>query len=61
MDQWRQDLNYHCPTDFDEVYCKTNGTVSGRHGRDRMVVGFITITTDVVSSNLYQGEVYNIV
>ena len=28
MDQWRQDLNYHCPTDFDEVYCKTNGTES---------------------------------
>ena len=27
-------------------------------GRDRMVVGF---TTDVVSSNLDQGEVYNIV
>jgi hypothetical protein len=27
----------------------------GRRGRDRMV-----ITTDVVSSNLDQGEVYNI-
>jgi hypothetical protein len=39
-----------------------------RGGRDRMVVGFTTtyamqsvyITTDVVSSNLDQGEVYNI-
>ena len=30
----------------------------GRRGRDRMVVGFTT--TDVVSSNLDQGEVYNI-
>jgi hypothetical protein len=28
----------------------------GRHGHDRMVVGF----TDVVSSNFDQGEVYNI-
>jgi hypothetical protein len=35
-------------------------TFGGRHGHDRMVVGFTTITTDVVSSNLYQGEVYNI-
>ena len=42
----------------------------GRRGRDRMVVGFTTtyaisvqsvpITTDVASSNLDQGEVYNI-
>ena len=38
----------------------------GRRGRDRMEVGFTTtyafsaITTDVVSSNLDQGEVYNI-
>jgi hypothetical protein len=37
----------------------------GHRGRDRMVVGFTTtyaisaITTDVVSSNLDQGEVYN--
>ena len=39
-----------------------------RRGRDCMVVGFKTtyaisayhITTDVVSSNLDQGEVYNI-
>jgi hypothetical protein len=36
----------------------------GRHDRDRMVVGFTTayaigaITTDFVSSNLDQGEVY---
>ena len=42
--------------------------VWGRRGRDRMVVGFTTthmqsvpITTDVVSSNLDQGEVYNII
>ena len=42
----------------------TNG---GRRGRDRMVVGFTTIpmqsvpiTTDVVSSNIDQGEVFNI-
>jgi len=37
----------------------------GHHGRDRMVVGqlpmqSVPITTDVVSSNLDQGEVYNI-
>ena len=38
----------------------------GRLGHDRMVVGSLTpmrsvpITTDVVSSNLEQGEVYNI-
>jgi hypothetical protein len=38
----------------------------GRHGRDRMIVGFTTIyaisayhITDVVSSNLDQGELYN--
>ena len=38
-----------------------------KHIRDRMVFGFITIpmqsvliTTDVVSSNLDQGEAYNI-
>jgi hypothetical protein len=38
-----------------------------RHGHDTMVVGFTTIpmqsvpiTTDVVSSNLDRGEVYNI-
>jgi hypothetical protein len=42
-------------------------TYGGRRGRDRMVVGFTTIyatvpiTTDVVSSNLDQGEVYNII
>ena len=41
----------------------------GRRGRDHMVVGFtksmqsvlVPITTDVVSSNLDQGEVYNII
>jgi hypothetical protein len=39
----------------------------GHRGRDRMVVEFTTtyqsvlITTDVVSSNFDQGEVYNIV
>jgi hypothetical protein len=38
----------------------------GRRGRDRMVVYLqllmqsVPITTDVVSSNLDQGEVYNI-
>jgi hypothetical protein len=36
----------------------------GRRVRDRMVVGLpwqsVPITTDVVSSNLDQGEVYNI-
>ena len=38
----------------------------GRRGRDRMLVGITTTyaisayTTDVVSSNLNQGEVYNI-
>jgi hypothetical protein len=37
--------------------------VWGRRGRDRMVVGFATtyaIDVTDVSSNLYQGEVYNI-
>ena len=42
--------------------------LGGRHGRDRMVVGFtlqlslqsVPITTDDVSSNLDQGDVYNI-
>ena len=35
----------------------------GRRVRNRMVVGFTTtyaITTDAVSTNLDQGEVYNI-
>jgi hypothetical protein len=43
-----------------------NTTLGGRHGGDLMVVRFTTlpmqsvpITTDVVSSNLDQGEVYN--
>jgi hypothetical protein len=38
----------------------------GRYGRDRMIVGFTTTyaisayhITDVVSSNLDQGELYN--
>ena len=31
-----------------------------RRGRDCMVVQPVPITTDVVSSNLGQGEVYNI-
>ena len=38
----------------------------GRHGRDRMIVGFTTTyaisayhITDVVSSNLDRGELYN--
>jgi len=40
--------------------------VGSRRGRVRMVAGFVLpmqsmpITTDVVSSNLDQGEVYNI-
>ena len=37
--------------------------VRGRRGRDRMVVRFTTIyaiTTDVVSLNLDEGDVYNI-
>jgi hypothetical protein len=41
----------------------------GRRGRDHMVVGFtksmqsvlVPIITDVVTSNLDQGEVYNII
>jgi hypothetical protein len=32
----------------------------GRPGHDHMIIGFTTITTDDVSSNLDQGEVYNI-
>jgi hypothetical protein len=35
-------------------------TYWGCRGRDRMVVGFTSITTDVVSSNSAQGEMYNI-
>jgi hypothetical protein len=44
-------------------------SAGGCRGRDRMLVVFKTtykpmqsvpITTDVVSSNIYQGEVYNI-
>jgi hypothetical protein len=38
--------------------------IGDRRGRDRMVVGFTTtyaLTTDVVSSNLDQGEVYKTV
>ena len=41
-------------------------SIGGRRGRDRMVDGFTTTyaisayPTDVVSSNLDQGEVYNI-
>jgi len=43
--------------------------LGGRHDRDRIVVGFTTSyaisayhhCTDVMSSNLEQGEVYNIV
>jgi hypothetical protein len=45
---------------FIEIY---SFLIRGRIGRDRMVVGFTTtyvITTDVVSLNLDQGEVYNI-
>jgi len=38
--------------------------LGGRRGRDRMVIGLpmqsVPITTDIVSSNLDQGEVYNI-
>ena len=52
---------------------QTSKNEQGRRGRDRMVVGLtttliqlpmqsvpITTGTDVVSSNLDQGEVYNI-
>jgi len=50
-------------------FSKTTNVVNfqflrGRRGRDRMVVMLpmqsVPITTDVVSSNLDQGEVYNI-
>jgi hypothetical protein len=42
--------------------------LGGRHGRDRVVAGFtlqlslqsVPITTDDVSSNLYQGDVYKL-
>ena len=53
----------------DIFICWYSYYVSGRRGRDRMVVGFTTtyafstykcITTDAVSSNLDQREVYNI-
>ena len=51
--------SFMIPSDF--IVCKGD-----RRGRDRMVVGFTTTyaisayPTDVVSSNLDQGEVYNI-
>jgi hypothetical protein len=54
---------------YDHIWDKQNkveNTFSGRRGRDRMVVDLqlpmqsVSITTDVVSSNLDQGEVYNI-
>ena len=44
--------------------CQYHYNKRGRRARDRMVVGFTTTyaisATDVVSSNLDQGEVYNI-
>ena len=54
---------------YDHIWDKQNkveNTFSGRRGRDHMVVDLqlpmqsVSITTDVVSSNLDQGEVYNI-
>ena len=48
---------------IDTIFCHCS--LRGCRGCDRMVVGFTTtyvisaITTDVVSSNLDQGEVYN--
>jgi hypothetical protein len=58
-----------CPTWLthkDQTVCLIE--LRGSRGRDRMAVGFTTtvpmqlvpITTDVVSSNLDHGEVYNI-
>jgi hypothetical protein len=54
---------------YDPLIFPTNLIVHAiKWGRDQMVVGFTTIytlqsvsiTTDIVSSNLDQGEVYNI-
>ena len=54
---------------YDHIWDKQNkveNTFSGRRGHDHMVVDLqlpmqsVPITTDVVSSNLDQGEVYNI-
>ena len=50
------------------IYCIGNASICsrGRCGRDRMVLDLqlpmqsVPITTDIVSSNLDQGEVYNI-
>jgi hypothetical protein len=48
------------------VGLRSKKNIRGRRGRDHMVVGFTTtyaikpITTDVVGSNLAQGDVYNI-
>jgi hypothetical protein len=44
------------------LMCDTK-MLRGRHGRDRMVVGLKATyaITDVVRSNLDQGEVYNII
>jgi hypothetical protein len=54
-------LDQHAELDFYSFYIFSGGL----RGRDRMVVGFtttyaVTITTDVVSLYLDQGEVYNI-
>jgi hypothetical protein len=58
---------YHCIWYFGHFGVQLTIMKWGRRGRDRMVVGFTTtymqsvpITTDVVSSKLDQGEVYNI-
>ena len=48
------------PFDYMTNYVFNRGCL----GSDRMLVGFTTtyaITTDAVSSNLNQGEVYNII
>jgi hypothetical protein len=52
------------PTEKRSKYCNTtHKCIRGRRGRDRMDLQLpmksVPITTDVVSSNLNQGEMYN--
>ena len=61
-------VSFHFHVLFLVVNHYVTGIARDRRGRDRMVVGFTTtrpmqsvpITTDVVSLNTAQGEVYNI-
>jgi hypothetical protein len=58
LDGWWEMLSNTMPINFQYLQ-----TIRGRRGHDRMVqlpMQSLSIITDVVSSNLDQGEVYNI-